>query len=229
MLRENKGQWKLDIEEIDSLLPTVLSAFNTPLEQAHGPLPFLYQAGYLTIKEYLEEDNLYVLGVPNTEVRLGLIRNLIPLYSSMNPDESLAVAQRMSRALCKGEYDNALRMIQSFLAGIPFMEGDRDILANQERCEAYYHRLLFIVFSMLHNGARAQVRQALGMPDIVVTTPKYIYIIEVKLDATPEVALRQIEEKGYARPYLTDGREIVKLGVNFQSKTRTLGEWKREE
>lgn len=227
MLREHKGQWKLNIEEIDSLPPTVLSAFNTPLEQAHGPLPFLYQAGYLTIKEYLEEDNLYVLGVPNTEVRLGLIRNLIPLYSSMNPDESLAVAQRMSRALCKGEYDNALRMIQSFLAGIPFMEGDRDILANQERCEAYYHRLLFIVFSMLHNGARAQVRQALGMPDILVTTPKYIYIIEVKLDATPEVALRQIEEKGYARPYLTDGREIVKLGVNFLSKMRTLGEWKR--
>jgi hypothetical protein len=51
------------------------------LEQAHGPLPFLYQAGYLTIKEYIAEDNLYVLGVPNTEVRVGLIRNLMPLYS----------------------------------------------------------------------------------------------------------------------------------------------------
>jgi hypothetical protein len=97
MLRTHKGQWKFDIEEIDSLRPTVLSAFNTPLEQAHGPLPFLYQAGYLTIKEYIKEDDLYVLGVPNTEVRLGLIRNLIPLYSAMNPDESLAVAQMMSR------------------------------------------------------------------------------------------------------------------------------------
>jgi hypothetical protein len=97
MLRTHKGQWRFDIEEIDSLRPTVLSAFNTPLEQAHGPLPFLYQAGYLTIKEYIKEDDLYVLGVPNTEVRLGLIRNLIPLYSAMNPDESLAVAQMMSR------------------------------------------------------------------------------------------------------------------------------------
>jgi hypothetical protein len=229
MLKEHKGQWKFDMEEIDNLPPTVFPAFNTPLEQAHGPLPFLYQAGYLTIKEYLEDVNLYVLGVPNTEVRLGLVRNLIPLYSAMNPDESLAVAQRMSRALCNGEYDEALSMVQSFLAGVPFMEGDREILASQERSEAYYHRLLFIIFSMLHNGARAQVRQALGMPDIVVTTPKYIYIIEVKLDSTPEVALRQIEEKGYARPYLTDGREIVKLGVNFLSKTRTLGEWLRGE
>jgi hypothetical protein len=82
MLRAHKGQWRFDIEEIDSLRPTVLSAFNTPLEQAHGPLPFLYQAGYLTIKDYSEEDNLYVLGVPNTEVRLGLVRNLIPLINT---------------------------------------------------------------------------------------------------------------------------------------------------
>jgi hypothetical protein len=229
MLRTHKGQWKFDIEEIDSLRPTVLSAFNTPLEQAHGPLPFLYQAGYLTIKEYIKEDNLYVLGVPNTEVRLGLIRNLIPLYSAMNPDESLAVAQMMSRALRQGDYDSALRMVQSFLASVPFMEGDRAILADQQRCEAYYHRLLFIVFSLLHNGVRAQVRQAVGMPDIVVTTRQYIYIIEVKLDSTPEAALRQIEEKQYAAPYLTEGKEIVKLGVNFSSETRSIGEWKRGE
>lgn len=229
MLRARKGQWKFDIEEIDSVKPTVLSAFNTPLEQARGPLPFLYQAGYLTIKEYLKEDNLYVLGVPNTEVRVGLIRNLIPLYSAMNPDESLAVAQKMSRALCEGEYDSALRMAQSFLAAVPFMEGDREILSNQELREAYYHRLLFIIFSLLHNGARAQVRQAVGMPDIVVTTRQYIYIIEVKLDSTPEVALQQIEAKHYDAPYLTAGKEIVKLGVNFSSESRTIGEWKRGE
>jgi hypothetical protein len=229
MLRARKGQWKFNVEDIDSTEPTVLSAFNTPLEQARGPLPFLYQAGYLTIKEYIKEDNLYVLGVPNTEVRVGLIKNLIPLYSAMNPDESLAVAQRMSRALCQGDYDSALRMVQSFLAAVPFMEGDREILSHQEQCEAYYHRLLFIIFSLLHNGARAQVRQSVGMPDIVVTTRQYIYLIEVKLDSTPEAALRQIEEKHYAAPYLTEGKQIIKLGVNFSSATRTLGEWKRGE
>jgi hypothetical protein len=80
MLREHKGQWKFDMEEIENLPPTVFSAFSTPLEQAHGPLPFLYQAGYLTIKDYYREDDLYVLGVPNTEVRLGLVRNLISAY-----------------------------------------------------------------------------------------------------------------------------------------------------
>jgi hypothetical protein len=82
MLREHKGQWKFDMEEIENLPPTVFSAFSTPLEQAHGPLPFLYQAGYLTIKDYYREDDLYVLGVPNTEVRRALTNNLFPHYSA---------------------------------------------------------------------------------------------------------------------------------------------------
>jgi hypothetical protein len=67
------------------------------------------------------------------------------------------------------------------------------------------------------------------MPDIVVTTRQYIYIIEVKLDSTPEVALRQIEERHYAVPYLTEGKQIIKLGVNFSSKTRTIDAWERGE
>jgi hypothetical protein len=54
-------------------------------------------------------------------------------------------------------------------------------------------------------------------------------VIEVKIDSTPEVALEQIEEKKYALPYQTDGKELVKLGVNFSSKTRTISAWKRGE
>jgi hypothetical protein len=181
MLKARKGQWKFDIEEIDGTIPLSLSDFNTPLEQADDPIPFLYQAGYLTIRSYDEVYDSYVLGVPNTEVRVGLVKNLIPLYSAMSARDSFNTAKRMSVDLCQGDYDSALRMVQSFLAAVPFMEGDREILANQEQREAYYHRLLFIIFSMLHNGARAQVRQAVGMPDIVVTTRQYIYGMFYKL------------------------------------------------
>jgi hypothetical protein len=226
MLKNHKGQWGFKVEDIDGTEPLTLQSFSTPLEQAYDAIPFLYQAGYLTIKRYLNREDLYVLGVPNAEVRVGLIKNLIPLYSAMSPDASLAVAKRMSSALCEGDYDGALRLVQSFLAGIPFMEGDREILAHQELREAYYHRLLFIIFSMLHNGARAQVRQAVGMPDIIVSTPQYLYIIEVKLDSTPDAALCQIEEKQYAVPFLTEGKRIVKLGVNFSSQRRTIDDWK---
>jgi predicted RecB family nuclease len=81
---------------------------------------------------------------------------------------------------------------------------------------------------MLHDDAWAEVQQAVGKPDIVVKTRKYIYIIEIKLDSTPQVALEQIEAKQYAAPYAMDGREIIKLGVNFSSETRTLDAWERK-
>ena len=47
-----------------------------------------------------------------------------------------------------------------------------------------------------------------------------------EFDGTPEEALAQIESKNYAIPFQSDGRRVVKIGVNFDSATRTIGEWK---
>jgi hypothetical protein len=229
MMKAHRGEWNFDIEEIERTDFVSLPEFNIPLEQASKPLPFLYQAGYLTIKEYEEECDMYVLGVPNAEVRIGLVKNLIPLYSGMDADKAFNTAKLISLALSKGDYEGALQRLQSFLAGIPYMPGDLEILKDVLRCESYYHKIFFAIFALLHGGVRAQVRQAVGMPDIVVETRKYIYIIEVKLDSTPKVALEQIEAKQYAVPFLADGREIVKLGVNFSTETRTIDAWERGE
>jgi hypothetical protein len=226
MLKAHKGEWQFDIESIDGTKSMALSRFSTPLEQATEPYPFLYQAGYLTIKE-CTENNKYVLGVPNTEVRLGLLHNLIPLYSAMNPADALDVSMDISSAFGKGDYDKALGYIRSFLAEIPVMQGEEASLKDIRGREAYYHKQLFIIFRMLHYDAWAEVQQAVGRPDIVVRTRKYIYIIEVKFDSSPKVALEQIEAKQYAVPYAMDDREIIKLGVNFSSKTRTIDAWER--
>jgi hypothetical protein len=229
ILQAHKGEWVFNIENIEGMEPVVLSKFSTPLELARGPIPFLYQAGYLTIKGYVKEDDMYILGVPNTEVRLGLIQNLIPLYSAMDPDDTLGVARRMSGALNRGDYDMAFRLAQSFLAGLPYMSGEKEILADALRSEMYYHKLIYTIFSLLHNGAHAQVRQALGMPDVVVKTKRFIYVIEVKINSSTRVALQQIEEKQYAVPFAADGREVIKLGVNFNTEKRTIDAWERGE
>jgi hypothetical protein len=229
MLKAHKGEWSFDIDDIDHLPPVNLSEFNTPLEQATKPLPFLYQSGYLTIKSYPGRGDKYILGVPNAEVRIGLLKNLIPLYTAMDSDKVYNVATDISLAFDDGDYDEALNLIRSFLAGIPVMQGEESSLQDIRARETYYHKQLFIIFRMLHDDAWAEVQQAVGKPDIVVKTRKYIYIIEVKLDSTPQVALEQIEAKQYAVPYATDGREIVKLGVNFSSQTRTIDAWEKAE
>ena len=50
--------------------------------------------------------------------------------------------------------------------------------------------------------------------------------MELKMDASADEALRQIEEKGYAEPFVADLRKLFKIGVNFSSATRRIEEWK---
>jgi hypothetical protein len=202
--------------------------FESPLELQTGPIPLLYQAGYLTIKEYNPTANYYILGIPNTEVRMGLLQNLLPMYSSASETDAIAmrtVAGRTSYALTQGNVDEAMQLLQSMLSSIPFMKGDKDMLADAAKTEAHYHIIFYFFFRMLTNDVAAEVRNAIGATDIVIKTPKYIYVVEIKIDSTPAVALQQISDKGYATPYIADGRKIIQLGVNFSTETRTISDW----
>ena len=70
--------------------------------------------------------------------------------------------------------------------------------------------------------------QSQGRVDCIVETPKYVYIFEFKFDGTASEALRQIEERGYARPYASDSRTVLRIGAGFSSATGTIEDWKAE-
>ncbi|MDE5674583.1 MAG: PD-(D/E)XK nuclease domain-containing protein, partial [Muribaculaceae bacterium] len=38
-------------------------------------------------------------------------------------------------------------------------------------------------------------------------------------------ALDQINSKEYALPFKTDGKTIIKIGINFSTKARTISDW----
>ena len=65
-----------------------------------------------------------------------------------------------------------------------------------------------------------------GRIDLVLQTDRYVYIMEFKLNGTAEEALRQIEEKGYARPFADDPRRVFRIGVNFSTANRRIDGWK---
>jgi hypothetical protein len=222
MLKVYQKQGKFSPEMLENIESIEVSDFQSPLEMQTGPLPLLYQAGYLTIADYDPTSDLYTLTIPNSEVRVGLMRNLLPLYADINMNSTVV---RTSVALKKGDIDRAMNQFKSVLSSIPFMKGDKDILADVEKTEAYYHRIFYFFFRMLSNEVIGEVRNSVGACDVVIKTPKYIYIVEIKIDSTPEVALQQIEDKGYATPYLTDGKEVIKIGVNFSTETRTVDRW----
>jgi hypothetical protein len=231
MLRRYQGQGVFGINDLENSEPVPSETFETPLEAESGPIPLLYQAGYLTIKEYQAERNKYVLGIPNSEVRVGLLQNLLTLFASIPANRAIMVrsaADDASAALLAGDVDGMMQQLKAVLASVPYMNGDKAVLADAEKTEAHYHILFYFFFRMLSNEVYAEVRSAIGATDVVIKTPKFIYIVEIKIDARPEVALAQIEAKGYATPFLADGRRLVCIGVNFSTATRTIEEWLTE-
>jgi hypothetical protein len=228
MLKKYQQDGRFDVKILDSSALLVADSFESPLELQSGPLPLLYQSGYLTISGYDLESDTFTLAIPNSEVRIGLMQNLLPLYSNMNAQEMQSVAARTSAALRKGDVDQAMQLLQSMLSSMPFMNGDNNILQDAEKTEAYYHRIFYFFFRMLYNEVYAEVRSAKGATDVVIFTPKYIYIVEIKIDSSAETALQQINDKGYAQPYLADGRKVTKLGINFSTEARTIDAWLTE-
>lgn len=202
------------------------SAFDQPTENMTTALPMLYQSGYLTIKDYDRESFIYTLSLPNQEVRTGYAEGLLSIYTGLEPkDVQVGFALKFWRALKGGDIDLAMREMQVYLAGVPYVEGFKRKLDDAATAEGFYEYTMYLIFSMLNVYARTQVKCAKGRTDIVVWMPDTTYIFELKVSGTAQEALQQIDEKGYAFPYKTDGRRVVKVGVKFDADTRTPVDW----
>lgn len=202
------------------------SAFDRPTEAMSDALPILYQSGYLTIKGYDKESQMYTLSIPNQEVRIGFTEGLLPAYIGMEGYKvQTGFALKFWNALKKDDPDWALKEMKAFLAGLPYVEGFKKKLENVSNVEGFYEWSFYLIFSMLNVYARTQVKCANSRIDTVVSMPNTIYVFELKINGSAKKALEQIDDRGYAVQYQTDGRRVVKIGVSFSSKTKTLDNW----
>jgi hypothetical protein len=225
-LQRYVGDFKLDLEDIDSGRWFSESEFLNSLEDRANIIPLLYQTGYLTIKVYDSNNELYVLGMPNAEVRVGLLKNLLPLYIDAQSNDISTPARMASTDLRNGNIDHAMEILRSVLKSIPYGKNETAIFSDLQTTEQYYHNLYHLFFKMLCNRVNSEVRNSTGATDVVITTPRYVYVVEIKIDAKVEVALEQIDEKGYAVPYMAGECAVYKVGVVFSTKEKTLSEWK---
>jgi len=92
--------------------------------------------------------------------------------------------------------------------------------------EKHYQTIFYLLFRLMGQYVDTEVKSAIGRADVVVKMQDAIYVFEFKVDGTPEEALEQINSKGYIIPYQPDHRKVVKVGVNFDSATRSIGDWK---
>ena len=181
-----------------------------------APITLMYQAGYLTIKDYDQRFNTYNLDYPNEEVKSGFLNSLSHLYAPALAGGELSVYQFI-RDIEKGNTKSFMDRLTAFFAGNSYMiQGD---------LELYFQNVMSIMLKMMGLYVKTEYQTSNGRIDIVFDTDKYVYIIELKRDESAETALKQIEEKGYDKPFLASGKQIIKLGINFSSETKTIDGW----
>ncbi len=183
-------------------------------------VPLLYQAGYLTIKNYDRKSRRYTLGMPNVEVSQAFWNSLGSYFFRRGRYVTEFDLNKFVVALEQGDIDGFMLRIKSMFASISN--------EHEPDKEVHFQNMMTVLVKMLGYSVQTEVHSSQGRSDIEISTTDYIYILELKVDSTPETALPQIHEKGYARRYEIDPRTKILVGANFSPETRTLTGWVTE-
>ncbi|HCC88226.1 MAG TPA: AAA family ATPase, partial [Prevotella sp.] len=197
------------------------SEFDAPTESMTSVIPLLYQSGYITIKGYDPETELYTLDIPNKEIRVGLYRCLLPSYIGTNTVKGTTTIAKMSALIRRNDMDGALEMLQAFLETVPYCQG-----ANTE---GHYQQMMYVIFSILNHYVDVEVRTPRGRVDMVLRTATHLYLFELKLNKDAATAMRQIDLKQYPKRFMQCGLPVVKVGINFDVKKHNITDWTVEE
>ena len=183
-------------------------------------IALFYQTGYLTIKDYDRTSRIYTLGLPNEEVKAGFMEYLLPRYLNTGGKDTPFLVSEFVREFGEGDVEGFMRRLQSLFSSISYrMRMDQEINV---------HNGLLMLMLLVGLSVQTEYCTSAGRIDLFVATDRFYYIIELKLDGTAREALDQINSKGYALPFAVGNRQVIKIGVNFSTKTRTLVDWLME-
>ena len=195
-----------------------VTAFDAPTERMTQLTPLLYQSGYLTIKGFDRDIQLYELDLPNREIRVGLFESLLPEYLGSYKDQGDVTIAYMARYIRENDMDRALTLLQEFLGTVPY--------CNVRNFEGHYQQMLFIIFTLLTQYmVDVEVQTPRGRVDMVLQTPTRLFIMELKLNKDAQTAMNQINLKNYRERFSLCHLPITKVAVNFDSEKGNLTDW----
>ena len=176
------------------------------------PVAMLYQSGYLTIKDY--RTPYFTLGFPDEEVRHAFNTQLVQKFAGKKDNDYRNLT---CLALMKGDVATFLGRLSDLYAHLAYGPQENSVH------EFSYQRILYVLLTS--DGSfrvTAEDRQSHGRADLVAETPERVFVFELKVDGTPQEAIEQIKEKGYAEPYRHSGKEVHLIGLSFDGQTRHL-------
>ncbi|SEA46940.1 PD-(D/E)XK nuclease superfamily protein [Arachidicoccus rhizosphaerae] len=218
LIQQLKRRAVYDVEGIE-MGSLALSTFDTDNPNS-GSL--LFQTGYLTIKNISSDDQIYELGCPNREVKASLLDGLLSLYREAPWEDSVAIIASIKKALNSCDIKHLVTQLNTLISTIAYDHWKADT-------ESIFNIIVFLTFRLAGVDVFTEVHSARGRSDVLVKTADYIYVLEFKLDGTAAEALHQIKDKGYLKPYLTDPRQKIAVGITFSSKDHEVAEFLTEE
>ena len=164
-------------------------------------------------KEYGSENNSDIPGI-----RFGFLNFLLGYYAPTQSDSTNTLISLMSMDVESGNPESLMTRLDALFARTNYqIQGD---------CEKDFQYAMYIIIELMGEYVETERTTSNGRIDILIKTKDYVYIIEIKTDSTPDEALAQIEEKGYARPFADDPRRVFRIGVNFSTSARRIDGWK---
>ncbi len=227
---------KIDIDALQHEMTMPRENILSSSDYRNSPNTFLYQAGYLTLCGQNQATKWYNLKIPNGEVRDSLAFHLVAPTFGFEQEKASNFINNIKNAMYNGKIDVLVQTLNDYIFRKEnyyfvkeYLSRGNDHLFQEKPEEKFFQHVLYIVFLSAGYNTQAEVIGRLGRADLVVQTPTYIYIIETKLNKTAKQAFDQINEKAYADTYLTEGKPIIMLGLNFAEKERIIDDFTFEK
>ena len=186
---------------------------------------FLYQSGYLTIKE--SDEFGYILGFPNEEVKQALYEMVLPALTLRAKSDIQSIQANLYAQLGTGQIDDAIKSLKALIADVPYSNKKLASMDMEER----YRLIISTILNAIGLNVEVEKMISTGRIDMAVKTSRYIYVIELKLrnNGGKEAATEQILNRQYMEPFKADKRKVIGLGIELDEEGKGLLDWTRAE
>lgn len=148
----------------------------------------------------------------------GFVKFLIPYYTNVEKTRSGFEISQFVLCLRNKNIEGFMARLQAFLSNCPY-----ELQPDQER---HFQSVMYILTTLCGFYAEVEEHTSKGRMDMTIGTDRYIYIFEFKFNASAEIALKQIEDMGYADNFKEDSREVICIGASYSSEVRNIDSWK---
>ncbi len=183
---------------------------------------FLYQSGYLTIKQYIQ--GTYILGFPNKEVRQALYDSVLPALSTRRQTDVQTSQALLNISMKEGDLAKSMQLLKALIADVPYSNKKLESMDMEER----YRLIVSTILNSIGLNVEVEHMLSTGRIDVVASTAKFTYVMELKLQKNGglESAVKQMKEKHYLEPFRgTEQRKVFGVAIELDDLGKGMTGW----